>query len=895
MKRERLMRASEWWFRTLVRLYSPDFRDDMGDGVVETYRDRANEALNRGGIFRLAVVWMRAFADTLRNGPGERLKPAALWRRGGNWGRDAELATRRLLRAPGLVLAVVGTLTVGLGTFAVVYTFVQKILIEPMPYRDSDDLYFVWRDYRAYFDLDRGWLGGTDVAELQKAGGVIEDAAGILRQLVTLAAREGAEPTEASVIVTSPNLFEMLGVSPAIGRGFARDEVGPKRPAVIVLTHDLWSRLGADRGILGTDVRLNGQPYTVIGVMPPGFTFLRNASLGPPQRGDAFTTLNVNLAETNPSAGSYAGLIRARRGTPPETVAAAVSAVARIVDARDFKGRGLKLYPLGLKRDLVSGVRPALLVLGLAGVVLVLALMVNLGSVLLARAAQREHEFAVSRALGADGYAVARATLFEGGLLGLAGGLAGSVAAIWATRVLVALAPLALPRREGIVVDWRIAAVVTGVGALLGLLAATAPAIWSARAKLSSLLASSAVRGGGGHARMRRSLVVAQVALSLILLSSAGVVARSFARVLRADPGFKSEGLLTLRVPMPAQLFEKPEAAYAAQERIEDALAAIPGVKRVGAAGALPLTAGAGQNTIEVPGAPGNTGVEDRDKPLVDVIGARASYVEALGIRVVEGRAFEPARRADVREALVDRQIARQFFPGGSAIGAKMPWGNTQAGSNQAVTIVGVVEQARMYDVHQDGRPQVFIRAEDWGYRTLAFVVRTDRDPSSLVPDVRAAIRNVDSRLAIMGVQPMDTIVRDALRQQRISAVLIAGFAFGALLLAAMGLFGVVSGSVTRRRHELAVRLALGANQRRILGLVFGEGVKLVTLGILIGVPGVDLAGGLIRGVLVGVSPLDPLTLVSVAAGLLLVAMIACYFPAQRALRIDPARSLRAE
>ncbi len=890
MKRERLMRASEWWFRTLVRLYSPDFRDDMGDGVVEAYRDRANDALNRGGIFRLAGVWIRAFGDSLRNGPGERLRPAALWRRGGNWGRDAELATRRLLRAPGLVLAMVGTLTVGLGTFAVVYTFVQKILIDPMPYRDSDDLYFVWRDYRAFFDLDRGWLGGTDVAELQKAGGVIEDAAGTLRQLVTFAAREGADATEVSVIVTSPSLFDMLGVSPAIGRGFTRNEVGPSRPAVIVLTHDLWSRLGADRGIVGSDVRLNGQPYTVIGVMPPEFTFLRNASLGPPQRGDAFTTLNVNLAETNPSAGSYAGLIRARRGTRPEAVAAAVSAVARTVDARDFKSRGLKLYPLGLKSDLVSGIRPALLVLGLAGLILVLALMVNLGSVLLARAAQREHEFAVSRALGADGYAVARATLFEGALLGLAGGVLGSVAAIWGTRMLVALAPLALPRREAIAVDWRIGAVVTGVGVLLGLLAATAPAIWTARARLSSLLASSAVRGGGGHARMRRSLVVAQVALSLVLLSSAGVVARSFARVLRADPGFKPDGLLTLRVPMPAQLFEKPEAAFAAQARIEDALAAIPGVRQVGAASSLPLTASSNQSTIRIPGAPGNTGNADRDAPLVDYIGMRAGYVEATGMRVIAGRAFEQARPADVREALIDPLLAKQFFPGASPLGAKIPFGD-----KQFLTVVGVVEQARLYDVHQDGRPQIYMRAEDWGYRTLAFVVRTDRDPSSLVPEVRAAIRTIDSRLALVGVQSMDAIVQDALRQQRISAVLIAGFALGALLLAAMGLFGVVSGSVTRRRHELAVRLALGANQRRILGLVFGEGVMLVALGVLIGVPGIYLAGGLIRGVLVGVSPLDPLTLASVAAGLLLVAMIACYFPARRALRIDPARSLRAE
>jgi len=891
MRRDALVRASEWWFRLLVRLYSPDFRDDMGDGVVETYRDRAKDALNRGGVLRLTGVWMRALADSVRNGPIERIRPAAWWRRGGNWGRDAELATRRLLRAPGLVLAMVGTLAVGLGTFAVVYTFVQKILIEPMPYRSSDDLYFVWRDYRAFFDLDRGWLAGTDVAELQKAGGVIEEAAGLLRQLATFSAREGADATEISVIVTSPNLFELLGVQPAIGRGFTRDEAGPKRPAVIVLTHELWSRLGADRGIVGSDVRLNGEPYTVIGVMPPGFTFFRNASLGPPQRGEAFTTLNVNLAETSPDAGSYGGLIRARRGTAPGTVAAAVNAVARIVDARDFKSRGLKLYPLGLKRDLVSGVRPALVVLGVAGLVLVLALMVNLGSVLLARAAQREHEFAVSRALGADGYAVARATLFEGALLGLAGGLAGAVVAIWATRTLVALAPLTLPRREAIAVDWTIVAVVTSVGALLGLLAATAPAIWTARAKLSSLLASSAVRGGGGHARMRRSLVVAQVGLSLVLLSSAGVVARSFTRVLRADPGFNPEGLLTLRVPMPPQLFEKPEDAYATQARIEDALAAIPGVKQVGATSSLPLTALSNQTTIRIPGAPGNTGNKDRDAPLVDYIGLRAGYVEAAGMRVIVGRAFDKARPAGVREALIDPLLARQFFPGTSPLGAKIPFGN----NNQTLTVVGVVEQARLYDVHKDGRPQLYMRVEDWSYRTLAFIVRADRLPSSLVPEVRAAIRNVDPRLALASVQPMDTIVQDALRQQRISAVLIAGFAFGALLLAAMGLFGVVSGSVTRRRHELAVRLALGANQSRILGLVFGEGVMLVALGVVIGVPGLYAAGGLIRGVLVGVSPLDPLTLVTVALGLLVVAMMACFFPARRAVRIDPARSLRQE
>jgi putative ABC transport system permease protein len=840
-------------------------------------------------IVRLSGVWLRALADSLRSGPGERARPAASWRRSGNWGRDAELATRRLLRAPGLVVAMVGTLTVGLGMFAVVYAVVHKILIEPMPYRDPGDLYFVWRDYGPMFDLKRGWLGGTDVAELQKAGGVIEDASGMLRQLATFSLREGADPIEISVIVTSPNLFEMLGAGPALGRGFAPNEAGPKRPPVIVLTHALWNRLGADPAIIGRDVRLDGQAYTVIGITPPNFAFVRNASLGPPQAADAYTTLAVNLAETNPGAGSYAGLIRARRGTPPQTVAAAVDAVGRAVDARDFKGRGLKLYPVGLKADLVAPVRPALVVLGAAALFLLLVLMVNLASVLLTRAAQREHEFAVSRALGANTGAVLRATLFEGGLLGVAGGAAALLAAIWGTRMLVALAPLTLPRRESIAVDWTIAAVIVATGILLGLLAATAPATWAARASLASLLATSAVRGGGGHGRMRRGMVVAQVALSLVLLSAGGLVVRSFDRLLRADPGFQPDGLLTLRVPMPTQFFPDVPPVLVLQQRIEDALAAIPGVTGVSAASGLPLTAAASQTTITIPGAPGLTGNNERDRPLVDRMFARAGYFEVMRMRMLDGRGFEERRHEGVREAVIDRHLAAQFFPSGGAVGAKIPF------ADQSLTVVGVVEQARLYDVHQDGRPQLYARAEDWNARTLSFVLRTTREPRTLIPEVRGAIRQIDSRLALAQVRPMEEIVGDALRQPRISAVLIAGFALGALLLAAMGLFGVVGGSVTRRRHELALRLALGADHRRVLRLVLAEGAMLVGIGMLIGVPGIYVAGGLIRGVLVGVSPLDPATLLAVALGLAVVAIAACYVPARRVLRIDPAQSLRQE
>jgi putative ABC transport system permease protein len=342
---------------------------------------------------------------------------------------------------------------------------------------------------------------------------------------------------------------------------------------------------------------------------------------------------------------------------------------------------------------------------------------------------------------------------------------------------------------------------------------------------------------------------------------------------------------------MPATFYKEVPDALAAQDRIERALAALPGVTGVSGTNALPLTQSANQSTIVIPGAPGNTGVAEKDRPLVDWIGIKYGYVEVMGMRVLAGRSFERARRPDVREALIDEYLAKQFFPSGTPLGVKIPFG----GEKQFVTIVGVVQQARMYGVHEDGRPQLYVRAEDAGMRNLSYVVRTSRAPESLVTEVRSAIRAIDSRLAIAEVKTMEQVVGDAVRQQRVSAVLIAGFALGALMLATMGLYGVVSGSVTRRRHEFAVRLALGADHGRVLRLVLSEGARLVGLGLLIGAPGIYVAGGLIRGVLVGVSPLDPVTLATVSLGLALVAMGACYVPARRVLRLEPAQSLRQD
>jgi putative ABC transport system permease protein len=888
MMRNRMLNLSERWFRLLQRLYPPDFRDEMGNAAVEAYLDRARDVLKTGGRIRLIALWVRAFVDSLRNGPAERVRPAAWWRRAGNWGRDIELVRRRLVRSPIFAATTIGTLTIGLGMFAVVYTAVQKVLIDPMPYKDPGDLYYVWRDYGPIRDDKRGSVLGTDILELQKTNAVIQDAAALQPLLGgVFALREGAEPMEIAVTRTSPNLFDLLGVAPALGRSFAPDEIGRAREQVMVLTHHLWTRLGADPGIVGANVYLQGRPFTVIGVLPPDFTFVRNDAAASPQRVDAYIPLPVNLAEPN-WRGGYAGLIRARRGASPGAVAAAVDLVGRAIDARDFNSRGLKLYSVGLKADVISRIRPALIVLGAAGLVLVFMLMLNLASVLLARAAQREHEVAVSRALGANTIAVVRSTLLEGGLLGLAGGALAALAAIWGTSALVALAPLDLPRREAIAIDSSIAAAVIAVGGLLGVLAAAAPAAWGARASLSSLLAGSAVRGGGGQSRWRRGLIVAQVALSLILLSSGALVMRSFERLLRADPGFRSDGVFTVRVRTPREFFSQMSDVIAFQDRLQRALAAIPGVTGASAASALPLTATAFQETITIPGAPGNTGDPERDKALTDIVALRANYVEVMGMRLIAGRTFTEFRQNGVTEAMIDTAIARRFFPDGNAVGATIRL------NERSFTVIGVVEQARLYKVHADGRSQMLVRAEYLG-GALFYVMRTTREPHSLLPEIQSAVHRIDPRVSVGDPRSMDDIVQASLSPQAIGGTLISAFAVGALLLSSMGLFGVVSGSVTRRRHELAVRLALGADHRHALRLVLKEGALLVVAGLLIGAPGIYLANRLIRGLLVSVSPSDPLSLLVAALGLLLVTMAACYVPARRALRIDPAQLLRHE
>ncbi|HUG39397.1 MAG TPA: ADOP family duplicated permease [Longimicrobiales bacterium] len=881
--------GAERVLRLLLRLYPEDFRDEMGSEWLETYRDGCRRAGEWGGV-AWARFWVRATADSVRNGIGERLRPAVTWRRRGNWGRDTQRAIRRLVRAPAFTLATVGTLTVGLGAFAVVWSAVDNVLLEPPSYERPEDLYFVWRDYRAFFDLDRGWLAGPDVVALDTAGGPIAGAVGMRVEPVTVELGEGGRPEELKAMRSQPGLFDLLGVRPALGRVFAPAEVGEGRPAVVVLGHDLWKgRLGADPAAVGREVRLNGEPFTVIGVMPEHFRFARHSSLGSPETADLYTTFAFDLGAQPPGGGSYAGLVRARPGTTPEAVADAVTAVGRGLDEEYFEGGGMRYYPVGLMEDLVARVRPALVVLGLAGAFLVLVITVNLATLLLGRAAQRERELAVSRALGANRWTLARAALLEGGLLGLLGAAGGLLVALRGTRALVEIAPAELPRRAEIAVDPSVVAVVLSTGVLLGLAAGVVPAVWAARSRLATVLRDAAVRGGGGHGRIRRGMVVAQVALSLVLLSAGGVLVRSFERLLAADPGFRATDALTFRVPVTAGDYPDAAALTVLHDRLLAELSAIPGVESTGGLSSLPLTAGADQTRIAFPGAPGNTGEGDHDAPLIDIISATEGAFEALGARIIAGTAFSAPRAEPANEVLIDHTLADEFYPTGRAVGATVWMGD------DTLRVAGVLEQPRLYDVHQDGRGQIWRRNREYTYRSLFYVIRSGRPTGSLIADVRAAVRRADPSLPVSQARPIEVLVDASLSRQRLSATLIAAFALGALILAAMGLFGIVSAAVTRRRTELGIRMALGADAGRVLRMVLGDGLSLVGLGLLAGIPGIWVAGRLLRGVVVGISPFDALTLAAVAGALVAVTAMACWIPARRVTAIDPASSLRSD
>jgi putative ABC transport system permease protein len=826
-------------------------------------------------------------AAALSLGGVEQIKEEAREARPGesarNLARDLAYGARLLRRSPAFAAATVAIVALGIGAVTAIFSVVYGVVLRPLPYRDPERLVSLWTRVPR-LKLPRAFVNGADYRDWRSQNHVFEDIA-LVRHIANFNLTENGEPERVLGARVSANLFGLLGVTPALGRTFTEEEDEIGHDDVVLLSDGLWRRrFGADPSVVGRRIRLSGIPHTVVGVMRPDFRY-------PGREFQLWTPLTINPDELTRKVGGYSflGVARLKPGVSVAAAQSGMDTIARRLEAAyPASNREVGVEVVPLLADVVNPVRPALLVLlGAVGCLLLIACL-NLSSLLGARALSRTREFAVRRALGASRGRLAAQALAEVTPILALGGALGVAAAVWTVKAFIPLAPVGLPRVESIGVHAPVLAFSVAMLALTGTLAGVAPAVQAWRSDLAGATREGGRSTTAGHrqSKLGSLVVLAQVALTVPLLVGAGLLARSFSVLSRVDPGFRASGALSLHLAIPRSKYPKDEDVAAFCGRLLEQVAAVPGVAAVGMVNRLPL------------GGVAQIGSVEFDRPgggemTVDWRTVTPGYFDALGIPLRGGRVFT---EFDSEKAppvgVIDEQIARAIWPGESAIGkrfripvASLPW----------VEVVGVVGHVRHDGLDVDPRPQVY-----WNYRQRAqdrmvMVVRGRQDTHALAPAVLAAIRAVDPEQAAYDVRPMEEVLESSLAQRWLSTTLLSVFASIALLLASVGVYGVVAFGVARRTREFGIRMALGAERAQVARLVLGQGARLAGAGTLVGVVAAAILAGAMQSLVFGVPPRDALSFGGAAGVLLAVALVASYLPARRAASVDPAVTLRCE
>ena len=872
----------------------------------------------RLGRFGAAYAWGRLIADTLIAAilmrADERRRSRVAWAHVPPsapkeilmtrlW-QDVRYAARGLRRAPIFAFAVIATLALTIGATTAVFTVVNAVLLRALPYRDPGRLLLLQEG----FPQMMFGFSPPDYVAFEARAGFLESIAAYRNREYELS---GVEPPErVTVTRASATLFDTLGVRPAVGRPFTREDDEAGR-LVAVLSDALWARtFGRDPAAIGRSVLLDRQPYTIVGIMPRGFTF--------PQRGptlnnvpaDVYVPIAFTAAERVGFGSMYNNSVIARLKpgvTPAQADAdtrALVRSNARELYPADLKGLaeaiGASARPL---TDEVTGRSRTLLWVALAAVGFVLLIAcADIASLMLARAMGREREIAVRSALGAGRGRLIRQLLAESAVLAVAGSILGLVLAVWLSRALVALAPPTLPRLDEIGLDGRILLFTAALTVVTALLCGILPALELSRPRGEALKEGARVSAGQSERRIFGALVAAQLAIAVVLLVGGGLLLRSFSRLMAVDPGFRAERVLTLATSLPAQAYRDAASVRGFYTRLVDDVSQVPGVNAVGASTELPLSVSERRGfTLE------------RESPATRELSHAVAhecvtgrYFEAVGIPLKRGRYFT-AWDAQQSEpvAIINETFARRFWGTADPVGQRMAWGGP-ASHGPWMRIVGVVGDVKQGALNTETVPHTYtpwLQVSDAMMadnivammRSLRIAVRGEMGPAALAGTVRARIRAIDPALPVASVQTMNEIVSRSAAVPRFNALLVSLFAALALLLAAIGVGGMLATSISRRLPELGVRMALGAQRRTLAAMVIRHGMLLAAVGLAVGLPSAWLLSRVLASLLFEISPRDPITFATVAAVLSVVALVACAIPAWRVTRVDPITVLRME
>ena len=811
--------------------------------------------------------------------------------------QDARYALRLLRRQPAFSLFVILTLAVGIGANSAVFSVVNGVLLRPLPHYESDRLVAVWGrfDPESGFDFPQFPLSNPEYIEYREHSRALSDIAAYRTSSVTVDAA-GAEPERVPIALVSANLFGVLGASPVLGRTFSSDEDRPNGPPVVVLSHGYWqSRFGGDSRVSGSTVRVNGEPVTVVGVMPQGFAYPLNTTR-------MWMPLRIDPANPgNRKAHSIRAIGRLAAGSELTSARAELQALmnswkARLPDVHT----GHYLFIRPLLEDVAGSVKPALILLLASTGFVLLIVCANIASVVMARGEVRGREMAIRGALGAERGRLIRLALVESALLASCGGAFGLCLGYIGVRALLAVDPSSMPRSSDVVLDARIvifAAVASLASAVLfGLM----PALRGARPDLQTALRDSSGSATPGTRKLwfRAVLVAGEVCLTVLLVIGAGLMLRSFSRLLAVEPGFRPDGLITASLSPSEKEYPDAERVEAFYGSLISRLRALAGVSAASAGTTIPMWNDQGFWDFEIDGRPRPGSGESAWNAAAVIV--RPGYFETLGVPVVRGRSFTVSDDArSMAVAIINEAMAAKFFPGEDPLGRRIRIKGVTVPEGW-MTIVGVSGNVRTESLDRPARPAYHfpqVQTPKFGegaFRTMSVIVRTAQ-PDATLGLLRSTVRELDPSIALYDVQTAEAIIDQSVARPRFTTVLLGVFAFVGLILGASGIYGVLAYTVARRTQEIGIRRALGAQSGRVVKDVVLVGLRPVVAGLTLGIVASYWTTQLWSTQLFGVSPLDPLVYAAVSAGVLVVSAAAAFVPVRRALRVSPLVALRSE